>query len=258
VFAFQDTRGRVEVAFTDRRGDHRGGPSASLDLAEPRQDRQGRRDPAGLSRLDEALCAVAAGLAGGGPPPRLVRMHQVHGAEVHIVDQVPPDVVSNAATEVPVCDGLVTRLPGVALVARAADCVPVLLADPDAGVIGAAHAGRRGLVAGVVPATVARMRELGAAGRLAAWVGPSICGRCYEVPEEMRREVAAAVPEAGAQTSWGTPAVDVVAGVMAQLRGEGVDVVDVARCTREDPDLHSHRRDGPAAGRLGAVVWMRP
>jgi copper oxidase (laccase) domain-containing protein len=66
------------------------------------------------------------------------------------------------------------------------------------------------------------------------------------------------VPEAAAETSWGTPAVDVGAGVAAQLRAAGVEVIDAATCTREDERLWSYRRDGAAAGRTGGVVWVRP
>ena len=102
------------------------------------------------------------------------------------------------------------------LMVRAADCVPVLLADPVAGVIGAAHPGRPGLAAGVVPATVAAMRERGATD-ITAWIGPHVCGGCYEVPAEMRDEVGALVPAAVATTTWGTPALDLGAGVRAQL-----------------------------------------
>jgi YfiH family protein len=184
----------------------------------------------------------------------MVRMRQVHGADVRVIDQ---PWLDERPADLPEVDGLVTDLPGVALLVRAADCVPVVLADPERGVVGAAHAGRDGLVAGVVPATVGRMRDLGGE-RVVAWVGPHICGRCYEVPERMRAEVAATVPESFAETSWGTPAVDVGAGVLAQLRAADVEVVDVARCTRESDDLHSYRRDGARAGRLGGVVWVRP
>jgi len=138
-----------------------------------------------------------------------------------------------------------------------ADCVPLLLADVDRRVVAAAHAGRPGLVAGIVPATVARMRELGAA-RIVAWLGPSVCGRCYEVPADMREQVAAAVPASFSETSWGTPAVDVAAGVVAQLEAGGVEVVDAFRCTLEDDDLYSYRRQGTASGRLGGLVWVRP
>lgn len=273
MFAFTDTRGNVEVAFTDRHGGIGGGPSASLDLAEPALDTP---DLAGaLAALEENLDAVARALAGGtagsaGEPsavpagttlPVLVRMRQVHGADVQVVGRTWLDGRSGDVPgdhpDIPEADALVTDLAGVALVVRVADCVPVLLADLDAGVVGAAHAGRPGLVAGIVPATVAAMRDLGAE-RITAWVGPYVCGACYEVPEQMRADVAAVVPEAFAETSWGTPAVDVGAGVRAQLRADGVDVVDASRCTREDEELFSYRRQGAEAGRMAGIVWVRP
>jgi polyphenol oxidase len=142
------------------------------------------------------------------------------------------------------------------LMVRAADCVPLLLADAAAGVVGAAHAGRLGLAAGVVLRTVERMRELGAS-EVTAWVGPHVCGACYEVPAELQREVGAVVPASVATTSWGTPALDLGAGVRAQLEDAGVAVVDVARCTRESRDLFSFRRDGERAGRLAGLVRLR-
>ena len=106
---------------------------------------------------------------------------------------------------------------------RVADCVPVLLADPHGGVIGAAHAGRKGLADGVVTACVEQMRQVGAQ-QISAWVGPHICGRCYEVPADMRDEVAAVEPVAASTTSWGTAALDIGAGVVAQLERLGVEV----------------------------------
>ena len=95
-------------------------------------------------------------------------------------------------------------------------------------------------------------------------MGPHVCGACYEVPEAMRAAVAAVVPESYAETSWGTPSLDIGAGVVAQLRAAGdrwaapVDVVEVGRCTREDDDLFSYRRQGPESGRLAGVVRVRP
>jgi YfiH family protein len=145
----------------------------------------------------------------------------------------------------------------VILLVRVADCVPVLLADVEAGVVAAVHAGRPGLVAGIVPHAVQAMRELGAT-LLRAWVGPHVCGACYEVPEEMRADVAAVVPESFAETSWGTPSLDVGAGVRAQLAAAGVHVTDASRCTIEDDDLFSYRRQGVHSGRLGGLVWVRP
>jgi polyphenol oxidase len=250
VFAFQETRGAVEVAFTDRHRAPGDGPHASLDLAEPKPG----DDLAAGGRLAENLDAVAQALARGGEPPVMVRMRQVHGADVHTVDR---EGLGGRRADPPEVDGLVTALPGVALLVRVADCVPVLLADSERAVVGAAHAGRLGLVAGVVRATVGRMRELGAVD-IVAWVGPHVCGSCYEVPAEMRDEVVEVVPEAFAETSWGTPAVDVGAGIVAQLQDEDVEVVDVSRCTLEDEALYSYRRQGAAAGRLGGTVWVRP
>ncbi len=133
----------------------------------------------------------------------------------------------------------------------------MLLADPGARVVAAAHAGRPGLVAGVVPAAVEAMITLGAdPARITARLGPSVCGKCYEVPDALRREVSATVPEAYAETSWGTPAVDVSAGVRAQLARCGVRVIggpDV--CTLESTDHFSYRREH-VTGRLAGYVWL--
>ncbi len=243
MFAYQDTRARVDVAFTDRHGGVSGGPYASLDLGDGSGDLR-----ANLEILAEAFTGTREA------PVALMR--QVHGATVASVDGAP-------VRPAPEADGLVTATPGVVLVVRVADCVPVLLADPDRGVVGAVHAGRPGLVAGIVPAAVAALHDLGAR-RLVAWVGPHVCGGCYEVPDDMRAQVAAAVPESYASTSWGTPAVDLGAGVAAQLRAAGeqagvpVEVVEVGRCTREDDDLFSYRRQGVESGRLAGVVRVRP
>jgi YfiH family protein len=177
-------------------------------------------------------------------------MQQVHGAEVvHVRADDDP-------AERPTCDGLVTDTADVVLMVRVADCVPVLLADLDNRLVGAVHAGRPGLAAGVVPKAVEGLRARGA-DQLAAWLGPHVCGACYEVPEELQAQVAAVVPESRSTTSWGTPALDIGAGVRAQLDTAGVTVHDVARCTRESPDLYSYRRDGAGAGRQAGLVRLR-
>jgi YfiH family protein len=238
LYFFRDTRGPVAVAFTDRRDGVSGVPYDGLNLA-----REGGDDPEAIAENWRLLLRDFA------PEATLADMHQVHGTDVQVVDGPPaPD---------PTCDGLVTRTPGVVLAVRVADCVPVLLADERAGVVGAAHAGRLGVAAGVVPATVRRMQDLGATD-VRAWVGPHVCGGCYEVPAGMQEQVAAAVPEARSTTTWGTPALDLGAGVRAQLEADGVAVVDVARCTRESEDLYSHRRDGVRAGRQAGLVVIRP
>ncbi|MGH3308464.1 MAG: polyphenol oxidase family protein, partial [Nocardioides sp.] len=183
------------------------------------------------------------------PGDELADLHQVHGAEVDVVEE-------RTSSARPDADGIVTGRTGVVLMVRAADCVPVLLADADAGVIGAAHCGRPGLAAEVVLATVGRMRDLGARS-ITAWIGPHVCGACYEVPEDLQAQVIAAVPASVATTSWGTPSLDLGAGVRAQLAGAGVSVHDVSRCTRESADLYSYRRDGDRAGRLAGLIRLR-
>jgi copper oxidase (laccase) domain-containing protein len=87
-------------------------------------------------------------------------------------------------------------------------------------------------------------------------VGPSVCGRCYEVPAELQDVVAAVEPVSRATTSWGTPSLDVAAGVRAQLERDEVEVVDLSRCTLESPDLFSYRRDGPRSGRQAGMIRL--
>ncbi|MGI4896560.1 MAG: peptidoglycan editing factor PgeF [Janthinobacterium lividum] len=170
---------------------------------------------------------------------------QVHGADVA--------EVRAGSEHSPQADALVTRMPGLALAVVVADCVPVLLADVGAGVVGVAHAGRPGLLAGIVPAVVAALRDLGAR-ELTASLGPCICGGCYEVPQDMADDVAVRVPAARSTTRWGTPAVDVGAGVLAQLAAAGVPAHGVRRCTHESAELYSYRRDGVTGRSAGVVV----
>ena len=234
MYSHRSSTGPVDLAFTDRYGGVSAAPFDSLNLALVGDD-----EPAARRRNTEVLLADFA------PGARLADMEQVHGARV---------VEAGGAREQ--CDALVTADPDVVLMVRVADCVPVLLADPGAGVVGAAHAGRQGMASGVVEACVTRMRALGAE-RVQAWVGPHVCGSCYEVPQALRDEVAAVEPAAASTTSWGTPALDVGAGVTAQLLRLGVRVHDVARCTLESPDLYSYRRDGAGAGRFAGLVRIR-
>lgn len=177
----------------------------------------------------------------------LLFMAQCHGAEVAVAR-------GPWEGDAPAVDAVVTDRPGLALAVLVADCTPVLLADPEAGVIGAVHAGRPGLAAGIVTAAVVAARDLGARSLRAA-VGPSVCGRCYEVPQAMRDEVAAGHPES-ATVSWsGTPALDVAAGVVADLHALDVPLTWVPGCTREDPRLYSYRR-AARTGRFAGVVAM--
>lgn len=242
MFWHRETTGRVEVAFTDRHGGHSEGPFASLNLGSSAGD-DNTTVIANLASVSEAL-----GVEG------LHAMSQVHGAEVVYGDTIR----AHGSDTVPVCDAVVTDQVGVALLVRVADCVPVLLADSEVGIVGAAHAGRVGLVAGVVPAAVAALRERGSTS-LEAWIGPRAGGCCYEVPEQMADDVESAVPGTRSQTTWGTASVDVGAGVVSQLTELGVTVKDLGArtCTITDHDLFSYRRQGTSSGRFGGVVVLR-
>ncbi|WP_432949549.1 peptidoglycan editing factor PgeF [Kribbella sp. CA-253562] len=241
MFGYDEVLGRVRFAFTDRYGGASLPPYGELNLGSAAGDE--------AEAIAENFRRVAA--AFGVVPDAVVRVSQVHGRDVHVVG--PDDELPVRPT--PKADALVTTRTDVVLAVRAADCLPVLLADSGNGVVGAAHSGRRGLYAGVVPATVEAMRDLGAE-RITAVLGPYACGRCYEVPEEMRAEVAERVPASYAETSWGTPSIDVAAGVTAQLAELGVEVVDATRCTIESEDLYSYRREGQVSGRLAGLVRL--
>jgi YfiH family protein len=231
----------AHFAFTDRWGGVSAAPYEELNLGGAVGD-----DPAAVSANRE-LAAKSLGL----DPARVVWMNQVHGRDVAVVDEPWGD------KPVPEVDAVVTARRGLPLAVLTADCTPVLLADPVAGIVAAAHAGRPGMVAGVVPAAVRAMMELGAEpSRIVARTGPAVCGRCYEVPEAMRAEVSAVEPAAHAETSWGTPAVDVTAGVHAQLERLGVrDRAQSPVCTLESGDHFSYRRDR-TTGRLAGYVWL--
>ncbi|MBU7599562.1 peptidoglycan editing factor PgeF [Streptomyces sp. P38-E01] len=231
----------AHFAFTDRWGGVSAAPYGTLNLG----------GAVGDSPEDVAANRERAAVALGVAADRVVWMNQVHGNEVAVVEGAQPP------RELPPVDGVVTATPGTVLAVLTADCTPVLLADPAAGVVAAAHAGRPGLLAGVVPATVARMVELGAdPERITARLGPAVCGRCYEVPEQMREEAAGIAPASRATTSWGTPAIDVPAGVRGQLAESGVfDVTDPAVCTLESQDHFSYRRER-TTGRLASYTWL--
>ncbi len=173
------------------------------------------------------------------------------------VGDEPSAVAGNRDRVLQAIDAVCTDLPGVALGVLGADCAPVLAADPAARVIGAAHAGRPGMAAGVVPALVAAMTGAGAqVARMHAVIGPAICGRCYEVPARMRAEVEDAVPGSACTTRGGTAGIDLRAGLRGQLARLGVGAIaDDARCTAESGELFSYRRDG-TTGRFAGLIWL--
>ncbi len=136
-----------------------------------------------------------------------------------------------------------------------ADCLPVAFTT-DYGPTAIAHAGRVGLLGGILEKTVYQLRSYDdhQTGKIHAVIGPGICGACYEVPEAMRDEAAASYPVIASTTSWETPALDLPKAAAAILRAAGVDVTSVGECTYTNELLYSHRRQ-PGVGRLAGFVW---
>jgi YfiH family protein len=190
---------------------------------------------------------------------RLVALRADHGHAVRVVtadEQVNPGPDHY--------DIAVTDLADIALLSMAADCVPVALADPVAGVIGVAHAGWRGTASGVMATAVEALSALGAdPARLRVHLGPAACGRCYVVGPEVVEALAASLAP-GADRPWqavrGTEVVvDLRAALRLQATALGIPATAITitdRCTIEDPELFSHRRDGAAGptGRHGLVL----
>jgi purine-nucleoside/S-methyl-5'-thioadenosine phosphorylase / adenosine deaminase len=231
---------RPRRVVTDRRGGRSASPHDSFNLGGHVGD-----DPAAVAANRERLAREI-----GVPAASLVWMTQVHGTGVAVVE----DAGENPVADV---DALVTATPGLVLCVLVADCVPVLLADPVAGVVAAVHAGREGVRRGIVPAALAAMTRLGARPRdVEALLGPAVCGLDYEVPQDMQAQVARVAPASAVRTRAGTPGLDLRAGIAEVLRGAGVgQVVHDPRCTVEDRRLFSHRRDG-VTGRQAGVVWL--
>ena len=171
-------------------------------------------------------------------------MNQVHGNDVVVIDQV--------LDHEPTCDALITTSAGVALAVMVADCIPLLLISEK--VVAAVHVGRAGLVNKVAIKAVEQMRVLGASD-IHAILGPSICGKCYEVPLSMQQEVVATHPASLSTTYQGTPALDLPAGLIGELIAQGLTYEASPICTQEDPLYFSHRRDNPT-GRFAGVVSL--
>ena len=240
MLGWDDRHGAARLAFTDRHGGVSAPPYDALNLGGHVGD-----DPVAVEANRDRVAAAV-----GVPRERLVFMTQVHGAGVAVVDGGRP-----AGEPLPEVDALVTAQPGLALAVLVADCAPVLLADPAAGVVAAAHAGRTGMAVGVVHTTLDAMESLGArAERVVARVGPTVCGYCYEVPDELRASVAAAVPAGFGVTRRATPSVDVPSGVLSQLADRGVDAQWVGPCTLESADHFSFRRNRVTGRSAGVVV----
>ena len=171
-------------------------------------------------------------------------MHQVHGNEVEVIAQL-----SHAS---PTADALVTTNSAIALAVMVADCIPLLLSNE--GSIAAVHVGRRGLLNHLTQKTLSIMNAINPSP-ITAIIGPSICGACYEVSEDVFDEVTSHFPRSQSQTSSGGFALDLAAALTFDLQESGITVHDYSRCTVEENSLFSYRRDG-VTGRQAGVIWL--
>jgi YfiH family protein len=193
-----------------------------------------------------AVAQNRAALAARLGVPAVVFMEQVHGVSVGYAD-------ASTSGDVPGVDVLLTTQPGANVAALVADCVPVALTAPDA--VAVVHAGRNGIAAGVIEVAVEAIRQR-SAGPVAAVVGPAICGRCYEVPDEMQAGFAARFPVARSRTAAGTAGLDLPRTVRVELARLGVTVDETEwPCTYEDDRYYSYRRDG-TTGRFAVVAGL--
>lgn len=240
----------ARALFTSRAGGVSTGDAAGLNLARHVGDDDTAVD-ANRDRVERAM-----GVS-------VLYVDQVHSPDVLVVEDLAGDEEGRGLEVLRArprtADALVTSRRDVALAMMVADCLPVLLVDAEAGVIGAAHAGRRGLLDGVLEATVEAMARRGARpGAISADIGPSVCGACYEVPLAMREEAETTLSGIGADTSWGTPSLDLRAGAVTALARAGVPrgaIGSQAPCTVEDPAYFSYRR-AARTGRQAGVIRL--
>jgi YfiH family protein len=171
-------------------------------------------------------------------------MSQVHGNRVVVIEEVTDEDTT--------ADALVTGIPGVSLAVQVADCIPLLLHSAES--VAAVHVGRKGLVNGVALAALEAMRDVGSS-EITAIIGPSICGSCYEVSQEIHDEVVTLHPVAASRTPRGTPALDLPAALRAVLESQSISIIDESHCTLENDDLYSYRRDG-VTGRQAGIISL--
>lgn len=238
----------VRALCTTREGGVSAAPFDSFNLGDHVRD-----EPA-------AVAANRAALAGLTAPARPVFLQQVHGTAVLPLDTTTPDGR--------VADAALVTTPGVSATIMVADCLPVLFAHGSGRAVAAAHAGWRGLVGGVLEATLQALRAAAGPGEVIAWLGPAIGPTAFEVGEEVRAAFVAADPAAQAHfREHATPGkwwADLPALARQRLRSAGVASVhgndgSAAWCTVSQPSrFFSHRRDAArlgSTGRFAACVW---
>lgn len=258
----------VPHAFSTRRGGVSTGIFDSLNFGNPSDLPRERRDPPANIERNLAILLEAAGVEHR-TRKEIVQVYQVHGAKAHVVRpgvQTHPDSPDpiTGETRDTKADAIVTDDPARVLCVRTADCTPVLLSSGDGRIVGAVHAGWRGVIAGVAAAAIDAMRSLGARD-FRAVIGPCISQSHFEVGPEVVREFVrlfgAASPcrvvEPANPDSKGF--VDLQAALRTQLVSSGIDSIEtIALCTVARPDLFfSHRRDNGHTGRMAAVIAPR-
>jgi YfiH family protein len=167
-------------------------------------------------------------------------MNQVHGDTVVLIE---------SSSALPTCDAIITSETNLALAVMVADCIPLLLKSDVA--VAAVHVGRRGLMNRIASKTLEAMNDLGAE-QIQAYIGPSICGSCYEVSAEIYEEVIEKYPSTDSRARTGKYTLDLVAGLKSQLTETIIS--DHSSCVYEDSDSFSYRRDR-ITGRQAGVIW---
>lgn len=243
-----DSLAGLRHGFFTRRGGASSGVFSGLNCG------YGSTDQSEIVTINRARVAEAMGVQ----PANLVGVHQVHSTRV--------TTVAGPMAEKPKADALVTKTPGIALSILAADCQPVLFADADAGVIGAAHAGWRGALDGVLHQTVEAMERLGAErGRITAIIGPCISQSAYEVGPEFFETFVESDPKNDrffAQGNGDRMMFDLPGFGLKQLRETGVGLAEWTRhCTYSDEErFYSYRRTTHAKeadyGRLISAITL--
>ena len=242
VPAFADNRKRVRHYFGTRHFSRSG--SAAL-----KRRRHARQSPQHGGRIQRAVEDHTRHMRASARSHLVVSVRQVHGTDVLVIDELPRADKSITGT----WDALVTNQRGVELTVSTADCVPILIYDPDRAVIAAVHAGWRGAVGGILAKTVGTMhRVFGSAARsLQVGIGPSVGPCCYEVDEPVISRLRTGFPgwrtvieEAGS----GKAMLDLRKLVRGQAHMSGVDpeaIWTVGACTVCHPELfYSYRREG--------------
>ncbi len=172
----------------------------------------------------------------------IIFMNQVHGNEVVEVDSESSGIIT--------ADAIITQSKSIGLAVLTADCIPLLIEGER--YIAAVHVGRKGLVSGIIPKVISELKNRGEA-RLRSWIGPAICGDCYEVSIEMYREVIAIHPQAA--TTDVQHSLNLPRAAQSQLESLGVAVENFEICSVESPHHYSYRQS-PTTGRMAGIISL--